>query len=300
MRSNQASNSWVDNKLYPFENNYIQLEAGAMHYVDEGTGETLLFVHGTPTWSFLYRDFIKELSKKFRCIAPDHLGFGLSEKPVSNFKTPDWHKNNLSEFIVKMDLRNITLIVHDFGGPIGIAAGIDNPERIKNVVLFNSWLWETENDTKVQKADRIVKNWLGRFLYLSMNFSPKVLLKNGYANKRNLTKTIHRHYITPFPTKDTRQSLLDLALSLKGSSNWYEEQWQKLDVLGNKSWLIIWGSKDQFLSNKYLRKWQGRIPEAKTISFDCGHYVQEERANQSINEIKRFIINQTPANMKVI
>lgn len=82
-----------------------------------------------------------------------------------------------------MDLHNIILVVHDFGGPIGLAAGIDHPDRIKRVVLFNSWLWENESNDEAQKADRIINSFLGKFIYLNLNFSPKVLLKKGFANK---------------------------------------------------------------------------------------------------------------------
>ena len=188
MNSKAFSQSWIDTTLYPFENRFLQLETGNMHYVDEGKGETILFVHGTPTWSFLYRDFIKELSKENRCIAIDHIGFGLSEKPDSVPGTPEWHAQNLSEFIKKMNLQNITLVVHDFGGPIGLAAGIENNDRINKVVLFNSWLWATKQNQEAQKIDKLINSRLGKFMYLNMNFSPKVLLKKGFANKKNLSK----------------------------------------------------------------------------------------------------------------
>ncbi|MEP5111227.1 MAG: alpha/beta fold hydrolase, partial [Ekhidna sp.] len=203
MNSTAFSQSWVDTTLYPFENKFLRLEAGNMHYVDEGKGEIILFVHGTPTWSFLYRDFVKELSKEYRCIAIDHLGFGLSDKPDSIPGTPEWHSQNLSEFIRKLDLQNTTLVVHDFGGPIGLAAGIENSERIKKVVLFNSWLWATDQKKEAQKIDKTINSWLGKFLYLNMNFSPKVLLKKGFANKKNLSKEVHQQYIKPFPDKSS-------------------------------------------------------------------------------------------------
>ena len=115
--------AWLDRSVYPFAHSYARLEAGTMHYVDEGEGETLLFVHGTPTWSFLYRDMIQALSKNHRCVAIDHLGFGLSEKPEKFSGLPEDHAENLAAFIKKLDLRDITLVVHDFGGPIGLGAG---------------------------------------------------------------------------------------------------------------------------------------------------------------------------------
>lgn len=289
MNSIAFSQSRVDTTLYPFENKFLQLEAGNMHYVDEGEGDIILFVHGTPTWSFLFRDFIKELSKDYRCIAIDHLGFGLSDKPDSVPATPEWHSQNLSEFIQKLDLQDITLVVHDFGGPIGLAAGIENSERIKRVVLFNSWLWATNQRKDAQKIDKTVNSWFGKFLYLNMNFSPKVLLKKGFANKKNLTKEVHQQYIKPFPDKNSRIPLLDLAKALVGSSDWYQKQWERVDALSDKEWLILWGTKDEFITTENLEKWQEKLPNAKTKEFDCGHFVQEEKTSESIKTIDDFM-----------
>ena len=289
MQHTAVSQSWVDPALYPFENKYLSLEAGNMHYVDEGKGDIILFVHGTPTWSFLYRDFIKELSKDYRCIAIDHLGFGLSDKPDSVPGTPKWHAQNLSEFIKKLDLKNITLVVHDFGGPIGLAAGIEHHERIKRVVLFNSWLWATEPNKEAQRVDRIVHSRLGKFLYLTMNFSPKVLLKKGFAEQKNLSKAVHQHYIQPFPDRNSRIALLNLAKALVGSSAWYQKQWDQLHHLSNKEWLILWGTKDAFITMDYLQQWQEKLPNARTAEMDCGHFVQEEAKAESIRAVRAFM-----------
>lgn len=289
MNTATFSRSWLDTALYPFNSRFLRLEAGDMHYVDEGKGDVILFVHGTPTWSFLYRNLIKELSKDYRCIAIDHLGFGMSGKPDSVSGTPEWHANNLSEFIRKLNLEEITLVVHDFGGPIGLAAGIENSDRIKRVVLFNSWLWAIEEGKQVQQIDRIINSWLGKFLYLNMNISPKVLLKKGFDNKKNLSKEVHRQYIRPFPDKTARIPLLNLAKALVGSSDWYQDQWEKLDRLSDKEWLIMWGIKDEFITMEYLKKWQERIPNEKTKEFACGHFVQEERSEESIKEIMTFM-----------
>ncbi len=281
--------NWIDSGLYPFEHQSIQLESGKMHYVDEGEGEILLFVHGTPTWSFLYRDFIKSFSSTHRCIAIDHIGFGLSEKPESFDGTPQSHSKNLIEFIDRLKLDNITLIVHDFGGPIGLSAAIENHNKIKRVIMFNTWLWETKNNPGAAKIDKILNSKMGQFLYLRMNFSPKVLLKKGFHNPKKLTKAIHKHYINPFPTKVSRYSLLRIGQSLVKSSDWYQEQWEKLHLLDNKPWLILWGTEDQFINTEYLETWEKRLPQALVKKLECGHFVQEEKTMESIKQIKRFI-----------
>ncbi|UTW65445.1 alpha/beta fold hydrolase [bacterium SCSIO 12643] len=289
MNSSIKSQDWLDTTLYPFEHHFIQLETGKMHYVDQGSGEVILFIHGTPTWSFLYRDFITSLSTKYRCIAPDHIGFGLSEKPENFESTPQAHSKNLDEFIHKLNLKNMTLVVHDFGGPIGLSAAIQNNDRIKRVVLLNTWLWETQTNPAAQKVNNILQSGLGKFLYLRLNFSPKVLLKKGFYDQGNLSKEVHQQYISPFPNKSSRWSLLRIGQSLIGASDWYQQQWEQLHVLEDKPWLIIWGMQDSFITPEYLKKWTHRLPKARVVLFECGHFVQEEATSQSIHEIENFM-----------
>jgi len=289
MNSTSISQDWIDTTLYPFEHHFISLESGKMHYVDQGSGEVILFIHGTPTWSFLYRDFITSLSARYRCIAPDHLGFGLSEKPKNFNGSPQAHAKNLSEFIDQLNLNNITIVVHDFGGPIGLSAAIQNHHRIKRVVLFNSWLWATKTDPAVQKVDRVLNSGFGKFLYLRLNVSPKVLLKQGFHDKKNLPRKVHKQYIYPFPNKTARQSLLHIGQSLVGSSDWYQEQWEQLQVLENKPWLIVWGIHDTFITPEYLDTWKTRLPHAIIYPFECGHFVQEEATFQAITKIENFM-----------
>lgn len=281
---------WVDTNLYPFTSHYLQLSQGKMHYIDEGSGEVLLFVHGTPSWSFLYRDIIRPLSSSYRCIAIDHLGFGLSDKSEQFAGTPQAHAANLQEFIQEMDLEEITLVVHDFGGPIGLAAAQKQASRIKQIVLFNSWLWETKYNPEAQKIDKLLHSWLGRIMYLRMNLSPRVLLKQGFADKGKLTMTIHRQYVAPFPNKSSRLALLKLGQSLVGASDWYQEQWEGLDDLAQKPWLILWGMEDRFITESYLRTWCQRLPHAQVRELDCGHFVQEEETEQVIEEMKAFLM----------
>ncbi len=291
MISTNSIPKWIDTNEYPFEHKFIELERGNMHYIDEGTGNTILFVHGTPTWSFLYRNFMKDLSPQYRTIAIDHIGFGLSEKSKEFSGHPRDHAHNLSEFIQKKDLKQIILVVHAFGGPIGLAAALKHPDRINQVVLFNTWLWETEANQEVQKIDNIINSFLGRFLYLRLNFSPRVLLKKGYSNKKNLSKRIHKQYINPFPNKQSRFALYRIAQALVEASDWYQSQWEQLSVLENKPWLILWGTEDDFFKTDSLNKWEQRLPDAQVRTFNCGHFVQEEKTKEAVAEIREFLEN---------
>ena len=279
----------LNKDLYPFEHHYINTDEGRMHYVDEGEGETILFIHGTPTWSFLYRKQIKALSKKYRCIAPDHIGFGLSDKPNDLKGTPQQHAANLGQFIEKLGLEDFTLVVHDFGGPIGLSYAIQHPEKIKRIVMFNTWLWETKTVKEIQKIDKLLNSWLGKMLYLNFNVSPKMLLKKGFYDRSKLVKHVHRHYINVFPNKSSRYGLLKIGQSLAGSSDWYGEQWEQIDVVKDKPFLILWGMKDEFIVPEYLLRWRNALTNAKVVEYECGHFVQEEMADEAAKEMMLFM-----------
>ena len=285
---NAVKDAWLDRNLYPFQSRYINLRAGRMHYIDEGKGPVILFVHGTPTWSFLYREFVKELSKNFRCIAMDHLGFGLSDKSEDFGGSPEDHAANLVEFVERLGLSSFTLVVHDFGGPIGLGAGVQLKDRVNRVVLFNSWLWDTKSNPEAVKIDKIVRSGLGKFLYLRLNFSAKVLLRGGFSDKKKLTQSIHRHYLSPFPNKISRLGPWKMGKALVGSSDWYQRKWEELDALSELDWLVLWGEKDAFIDQRFLAKWRRRLPNGIFQSLDCGHFVPEEKTTESIREIRNF------------
>ncbi|MFN8396957.1 MAG: alpha/beta fold hydrolase [Bacteroidia bacterium] len=196
--------SWFDAASYPFPSKFQTVSGHRMHYIDVGSGPLILFVHGTPTWSYLYRQQIVALSREFRCVAIDHIGFGMSDKPKDAPYSPEWHSRSLEQFVDALGLQDFTLVVHDFGGPIGLSMAIRRPEIVKRVVLMNTFLWETANNPAAQKVDRLIRSALGRFLYLRMNASPKFLLKSAFADKRKLTKALHRHYTKVFPNRESR------------------------------------------------------------------------------------------------
>src|SRR5215218_7357697 len=133
--------AWLDSSLYPFASHFIESGYGRMHYVDEGNGSPVVFVHGTPSWSFLYRHLIARLSCRHRVIAIDNLGFGLSDKPARAPYAPQDHAQRFETLLDALHVSGATLVVHDFGGPIGLAAALVHPEMFSRLVLFNTWMW---------------------------------------------------------------------------------------------------------------------------------------------------------------
>ncbi len=280
----------INSEEYPFQHQFFEHKMQQLHFVDEGEGPAIIFVHGTPTWSFLYRHHIKALSQNYRCIAMDNLGFGLSQKEGTQATSIKEHSENLMALVDHLGLKDFHLVVHDFGGPIGLGMALRYPEKVKSITLFNTWLWATNMDPKVQKVDKFLKGPFGKWLYLVLNFSVKVLLKMGFSDKKKLSKSAYQHYTMPFPTKASRLSLYQIGLNLFGASDWYNQLNEQLAVLDHCPFLVLWGQKDQFIDLEALQRWKNTLVHKEVHLLDCGHFVQEEQPKQSIQLLERFLL----------
>lgn len=277
---------WIDKELFPFDSKWININGNDIHYVDEGKGEIILFVHGTPEWSFGFRDLIKGLSKQFRCIAIDHLGFGLSDKPETGNYTCEGHALRLEKFIHNLDLKNITLVANDFGGGIGLSYAIAHPENINRIILFNTWMWSLKTDKHYSGPAKLINSWLGKFLYLKLNFPVNTIMSSAYGDKKKLTKEVHAHYKKALPSSKERIAPFAFASELMNASDWWQSLWSQLNKIEHKPFLIFWGMKDSFILPYELDKWKSRLPQAKVIMYaDAGHFVQEEKAEEMISEM---------------
>jgi len=284
--------AWVDRSLFPFESKWINIDGNELHYVDEGEGEIILFVHGTPEWSFGFRDQIRDLSKDYRCVAFDHLGFGLSDKPQFADYTVQAHTKRLAEFIRLKGLENITIVANDFGGGISLGYALADIGNVKSIVLFNTWLWSLKNDPHYSTPAKTIDSWLGRFLYLRFNAPVNMIMPAAFGDKRKLTKQIHSHYRNAVPDAASRVALYALANELMGASEWWQSLWERADVLAQRPMLILWGMKDKFVPAYEFEKWKKKFPHARAVPFeDAGHFVQEEKPEMS-GLIRKFVGSQ--------
>ena len=191
--------TWMDRSEYPFTGRNFAHPNGRIHYIDEGQGSIILFVHGTPDWSFGFRHLIKDLRSTHRCIAIDHLGFGLSDKPANADFTVAAHARRLQDFIDHLQLKDLTLVVTDFGGGIGLQHALEHLENVKRIVLYNTWMWSLNDDPRFAKPVKIARSWIGRMLYLHFGFSVNAMMLAGYGDKKKLTKSIHAHFKMALP-----------------------------------------------------------------------------------------------------
>lgn len=285
--------AWVDRQQYPFEPRSLNVGAGTMRYVDEGAGPPIVMVHGTPTWSFLYRDLIKGLRDRYRCVAPDHLGFGLSDKPAGASYRPEDQAQRLGRLIDTLALEDITLVVHDFGGPIGLAYAIEHPTSVRRLVLFNTWMWSFVGDRQMQWIARVFAGRLGRLLYERWAFAVNVLFRRAFGDRRRYTRGVHAQYQGPMRDPAARHATWVYARELLGSSSWYGTLWQRRDRIARIPALLVWGMKDPAFA-RYLPRWRSVFAHAEVVELpDVGHAPMEERAAEITPVISRFLEGRT-------
>ena len=289
--------AWVDQELYPFEDRWIPLPGeGLIHHVDEGppagtpSAGTLVFAHGTPTWSFEWRALIRALSPTHRCLAPDHLGFGLSERPMGAEYTPEAHAQRFRAWADALELRDFTLVVHDYGGPIALPLALDDPGRVRGLVLLNTFLWDARTDPHLAKGGRLMGGRLGLFLYRHFNASLKLLTPKAYADRKQLTPRIHAQYLAPFAGIDSRERVLwALAYAILGSSDFYAGLWDRRAALADAPALIVWGTRDPAFHLPHLARWREALPRAEVVELPVGHWPHEEAPDEVVAAVRRFL-----------
>jgi pimeloyl-ACP methyl ester carboxylesterase len=284
-----TATTWLDRTEYPFANRSYAHADGHMHYVDEGQGPALLFVHGTPDWSFGFRHLIKAFSPTHRCVSIDHLGFGLSDKPRNADYSVAAHARRLQAFIDHLGLKDITLVVTDFGGGIGLEHAVNFPENVKGIVLYNTWMWPLGDDPRFAKPASMMRGWIGRLLYLRFGFSVHMMMPRGYGDKKKLTPALHAQYKQVFPDAASREALYALVKELMDAGPFWARQWTEVDRLRNIPTLLCWGMKDPFFPPDLLERWKGALPQATVRTFmESGHFVHEEASDGLMQAMLEF------------
>lgn len=282
--------TWLDKAVYPFDSNYLKLEPGNLHYVDEGQGKPIVMVHGNPSWSFLYRHAIKGLRDTYRCIAPDHLGFGLSDKPEDWSYKPEDHARNLEQLINHLELEDITLVVQDWGGPIGLSYALKHPEKVSSLVIMNTWMWSVEGDPYYQRFSGFMGGAVGNFLIKNFNFFVNVLMKQVTGDISKLPKEVHQHYQKALATASERKGCSVLPKEIIGSSSWLASLWEQRQLMADKPTLLLWGMKDIAFREAEMKRWQDLLGQAEIHRFEhLGHYLQEELGDELPELMAKFL-----------
>lgn len=285
---------WINRRTYPFSPRQIEVEGGLMSFVDEGVGRTVLFVHGNPTWSYQWRNYIRQFrTDGFRCIAPDHIGFGLSEKPSTFSHHPAAHSRNLRRLVEELDLRDILLVVHDIGGPIGLNLVTEMPDRFSGIVAFNTWFWDLKKDAAVAKIVKVANGTLGKLMYHSAAVAPK-MVKAQFSDKSKYSPELDAALQGPFLSKESRTGPLMLTRMLTEAGPWFDEVWHNREAFIAKPFQIIWGTKDPVFGLKSLDRVWHEASLAEVTSLDAGSFVMEERSQEVYHAMRNFLCGAQP------
>jgi haloalkane dehalogenase len=268
--------AWVDAELYPFTSRFVTIDGNTVHYIDEGQGPVLLMLHGNPVWSFLYRQVITQLREDFRCIALDYPGFGLSTAAPGYRFLPSEHAAVVARFIDELALSDITLMVNDWGGPIGLSVAVDQPHRFSHLIIGNTWAWPVNGDPHFVWFARLLGGPLGRLLIARFNLFVNVLVPKGHTHRRLTPAELH-HYRAPFPTPASRRPTSVFPHQITAAHSWLARIEHGLTSLADHPVLLLWGERDLAFRATERRRFESHFPAATTVPLPtAGHYIASD------------------------
>jgi len=282
---------------YPFESHFLDLDGTRMHYLDEGEGPSVVMVHGNPTWSYYYRHLVSSLRGSHRVVVPDHIGCGLSDKPGEDVYPYRLERrvDDLERLIDHADLDGkITLVVHDWGGMIGLAWAVRHPERIERLVILNTSGFHLPADTRVPMSLRLSRSVVGAFLVRGLNMFCKGALRYC-ATQRRLTLGERRAYLAPYDSWNHRLAVHRFIqdIPLKPTDPGYDivsEVQAGLEHFRDTPTLLLWGMRDFVFDGSYLAEFERRMPNARPHRYDeAGHYVMEDARDEVIALVGSFV-----------
>ena len=278
---------------YSFASKYLQLSQGRLHYLDEGAGPAVVMVHGNPTWSYYYRNLVKTLSSRFRVIVPDHLGCGLSDKPLDFDYTLENHIDNLLLLLNHLEIERTSMVVHDWGGPVGLGAAADEGVELEKLVILNTAAFRS---TRIPFRIRICR-WplIGKFLVQGLNgFAGAAVFM---AVEKKMAKEVAKGYLSPYDSWNHRLAVYEFVKDIPMNSAHRSYSTlvrieKSLGTIKNRRVpaAIFWGGKDFCFNDYFYEQWKDRMPEAECHYFkDWGHYVLEDGKGRIETLIDQFL-----------
>jgi haloalkane dehalogenase len=265
-----------DPALYPFASHWFDSSHGRMHYIDEGTGPAIMLYHGNPTWSFLYRDIITRLRDRFRCIAADYLGFGLSDRPTGFGYTIEEHSRVVGELVDHLGLEGYLIMGQDWGGPISMAVGTDRADRVRGIVLGNTWFWPADDPT-TKMFSKVMGSRPMQWAILQRNFFVERLIPAGTAT--SLSGPVMAHYRGVQPTPDARSGVARMPKEILAARPLLERLAGDVPTkLGSKPTLLTWGMKDfAFKPGRNIPRMRATFSDHVLVELPAAkHFIQED------------------------
>ncbi|PYE11749.1 haloalkane dehalogenase [Williamsia limnetica] len=285
---------WVDDSLFPFESHFVDIGGHTVHYVDEGAGPTLLLLHGNPTWSFLWRDAIRELRNEFRCVALDYPGFGLSTPKAGYRFLPEEHAQVVTGFVDALGLTGVTLVGQDWGGPIGLAAAQRRPGTFERLVLVNTWAWPVNGSLHFEAFGRIMGGLPARFLVRRLNLLVNAFIPTGHK-RRKPTEAEMTHYRRALDTPERRQASAVLPGRVLASRAFFAEVEAGLPNLADLPTLIVWGDADIAFRSQERKRLEATFPHHHTAIVErAGTYVESDAPEEFVAALRSWASTLPP------
>lgn len=292
---------WTFSGTWPYEPCWYFTDGIRLHYVDEGppAGDPVVMLHGNPTWSYLYRRLIGPLAAAgFRAVAHDAIGFGRSDKPRKQSEySLDRHAAHFSSLMDELQLDGVTLVVHDWGGPIGLTWAVANPERVARLVLMNTFTGRSPEQARMPVPLRLARAPVtGELLVKGAHaFVRKGLFQLGVARPERLGDPEQAAYLAPHPSWESRTGVLSFPrlISMQGqdaTAPQADAVENGLSALATKPTLIFWGMQDPAFGEAVLRGWLDRLPDAELVELaDAAHFVPEDAHEQVVPVLLDFL-----------
>lgn len=273
---------WVDDELFPFESRFVDIDGHCVHYIDEGSGPILLLLHGNPTWSFLWRDVVRELRRDYRCIALDYPGFGLSTARSGYRFTPREHAEVVTSFVDELDLGDVTLVGQDWGGLIGLAVAQRRPEVFRRLVLANTWAWPVNGILHFEAFGRIMGGPLTRLLVRQFNLLVSAFIPVGHK-RRKPSDSEMEHYRRALDTPARRQASAVLPGAVLSGRAFFAAVEAGLPAIAHLPTLIIWGDADIAFRPQERERLEREFPDHQTVIVkDAGLYVESDAPEEFV------------------
>lgn len=279
--------------LYPFRSHHMSLDGLRYHYVDEGEGPPCLLVHGNPTWSFYWRDLITAFRDRHRMVAPDHMGCGLSDKPRDYVYRLQTHIDNLCQLLETLDLRNITLLAHDWGGAIGLGAAVALPDRFARFVLFNTAAFRSRRMPLRIRACRAPL--VGQVAVQGLNGFARAALRMATNRPDRMTPAVCQGLLAPYDSWAHRRAIYqfvqDIPLSPRHPSyDTLRRVEEGLRSLADRPTMLVWGMRDWCFTPHFLDRFLDFFPQAEVHRLaDAGHYVVQDATEEVVSLVDDFL-----------
>jgi haloalkane dehalogenase len=275
-----------DPTLFPFESRFFDSSLGRIHYIDEGRGIPILLLHGNPTWSFLYRKIVPRLQDGFRCVAVDYPGFGLSDRPDGYSYTPRDHAHVIGELVDDLDLNDFLIMMQDWGGPIGLALALERAERVRGLVMGNTWFWPLRNLMTKFFSKTMSTRFMQRQI-LQKNFFVERIMPNAMSTR--LPKAEMDHYRNAQPNPQARVGVAEFPRQILAAEPTLRQLSNEVPrVLGSKPVLFVWGMKDfAFRPNQFIPRMRQTFPDHEVTELTSAkHYIQEDAPEDIAQSIR--------------